>query len=170
MQKNSMQLNIIISPILQQLSNCLQQLTKEQYIAKSNLLNGSTIGGHTRHVIELFQCLLTGYESNIINYEKRKRDITIEVDKQTACNLLSYIESNINQPNKNLQLQGCFTSINEYDEVVTNYYREVIYNVEHTIHHMALIRVGVNEVSTISLPQDFGVAPSTIKYKQLCVQ
>jgi uncharacterized damage-inducible protein DinB len=166
-----MQLNIIVSTIFQQLINCLQQLTKEQYTAKSNLLNGSTIGGHTRHVIELFQCLLNGYESNSINYEKRKRDITIEVDKETACNLLSHIESNINQPNKNLQLQGCFTTVNDdAGEVATNYYREVIYNIEHAIHHMALIRVGVNEVSDISLPQDFGVAPSTIKHKQLCAQ
>jgi uncharacterized damage-inducible protein DinB len=166
-----MRLTFIVSPILQQLINCLQQLTKEQYTAKSNLLNGSTIGGHTRHVIELFQCLLNGYETSSVNYEKRKRDITIEVDIQTACNLLTHIESNINKPNKNLQLQGCFTVINDDEgEVTTNYYREVIYNIEHTIHHMALIRVGVNEVSDIKLPQDFGVAPSTIKHKQLCAQ
>jgi hypothetical protein len=55
-------------------------------------------------------------------------------------------------------------------DVSTNYYREVIYNLEHTIHHMALIRVGINELGNIDLPKDFGVAPSTIKYKQLCVQ
>jgi hypothetical protein len=166
-----MQLNIIISPILKQLINCLQQLTNEQYAANCNLLNGSTIGGHTRHVIELFQCLLNGYQNNFINYEKRKRDITIEVDKQIACDILHAIESKINMPNKNLFLQGCFTAIDEEDiQVTTNYYREVIYNVEHTIHHMALIRVGVQEVSDIILPNDFGVAPSTIKHKQLCVQ
>jgi hypothetical protein len=64
----------------------------------------------------------------------------------------------------------------DYDEemvtvsIPTNYYREVAYNLEHTIHHMALIRVGVNEVSSIVLPDQFGVAYSTIKYKEQCAQ
>jgi hypothetical protein len=54
--------------------------------------------------------------------------------------------------------------------IPSNYYREIAYNLEHTIHHMALIRVGINEVSMIELPQDFGVAYSTIKYRQQCAQ
>jgi len=31
---------------------------------------------------------------------------------------------------------------------------------------MALIRVGINEVSAVKVPEEFGVAPSTIKYKR----
>jgi hypothetical protein len=54
--------------------------------------------------------------------------------------------------------------------IKSNYYREIAYNLEHTIHHMALIRVGVNEVSLVQLPQEFGMAFSTIKHQQQCAQ
>ena len=54
--------------------------------------------------------------------------------------------------------------------IPSNYYREIAYNLEHTIHHMALIRVGINEVSSVVLPTEFGVAYSTIKFRQQCAQ
>jgi hypothetical protein len=45
-----------------------------------------------------------------------------------------------------------------------------MYNLEHTIHHMALIRIGISEVSDIRLSENYGVASSTIKHLQSCAQ
>ena len=51
--------------------------------------------------------------------------------------------------------------------IETNYYRELIYNIEHAVHHMAIMKIGIHEVAPyISLPADFGVAASTIRYKK----
>ncbi len=158
-----------IQPVLFQLIAALQQLTNAQYAQKCNWLNNSTVGGHTRHIIELFQCLINGYNDGIVNYENRKRDILIETNLQLACSLLSEISSINNLPNKNLQL-GCSSVCDGLNSIETNYYREIMYNLEHTIHHMALIRVGITEVSKIYLPENFGVAPSTIQYKKTCAQ
>jgi hypothetical protein len=33
-----------------------------------------------------------------------------------------------------------------------------------------LIRVGITEIANIELPDDFGVASSTIKYRKQCAQ
>jgi hypothetical protein len=33
-----------------------------------------------------------------------------------------------------------------------------------------LIRVGINEIAEITLPDEFGVATSTIKYRKECAQ
>jgi hypothetical protein len=166
-----MNFNNIIPPVLAQLSESISMLSNNEYSQKSLLLNGSTVGGHTRHVIELFQCLINGYEDGNINYEHRKRDIEIETNKKFACNLLHSIADALQLPNKALHLHG-FYSESETDEcsVSTNFYRELIYNLEHTIHHMALIRVAVNEVSNINLPENFGVASATMQYKKLCAQ
>ncbi len=166
-----MQLKNIIEPVLLQLSETLSLLTNEQYCQKSLLLNGSSIGGHTRHIIELFQCLIDGYDTNEVNYELRKRDLIIETNKIVASEMLSQITDGLGLSNKQITLQGFFgESEMENFTINTNYYRELIYNLEHTIHHMALIRVAINEVSNITLPENFGVASSTTQYRKACAQ
>ena len=166
-----MQLQQAVNNVFVQLSACLDQLSQEQYVQPCNTLLNATIGQHVRHIIELFQCLEKGYDPGLVNYEKRKRDISIETDKLFASGLLNEVHNGLNRPNKELQLEAC------YDENVanpiclaTNFYREIAYNLEHTIHHMALIRVGINEVAEIELPAEFGVASSTIKYRKECAQ
>jgi hypothetical protein len=160
-----------IQHVFVQLSETLNQLSDEEYSRSSNILKKATIGQHVRHIIELFQCLENGYDSGLVNYEKRKRDYKIETDKQFAIELLKEIYRKIEKPNKEIILEAedyCYEA--QVVSIPSNYYRELAYNLEHTIHHMALIRVGVNEVSTIVLPEEFGVAYSTIKYRQQCVQ
>jgi hypothetical protein len=160
-----------IEPILLQLAHTLQQLTDEQYTQKSSLLNGSTVGGHTRHVIELFQCLINGYETGVVNYELRKRDLELENNKNFASIILQNIAQEILLENKTMQLEGFFSEAeNESSVIETNFNRELIYNLEHCIHHKALMRVAINEVSDITLPENFGVASATIQYKKLCAQ
>ncbi len=160
-----------IEPILLQLVNTLQELTDEQYTQKCSQLNGSSIGGHTRHVIELFQCLIDGYQTGIVNYELRKRDTALETNKNIASIFLKTIVRNILLDNKKMQLEGLLSEDeNENKFVETNFNRELIYNLEHCIHHKALIRIAINEVSNIILPENFGVAASTIKHKKLCAQ
>ena len=54
------------------------------------------------------------------------------------------------------------------DEVAiqSSFYRELAYNIEHAIHHMALIKIGVRALrETIKLPDYFGVASSTVRYQ-----
>lgn len=160
-----------IQTVFVQLSESLIRLTKEEYTQPSNILFNASIGQHVRHIIELFLCLEKGYETGLVNYEKRKRDYTIETDKDFAIQLLKDIYHRLERPDRELVLEA-----EDYEDnssivcIQTNYYREVAYNLEHTIHHMALIRVGVTEVSTIVLPKEFGVAYSTIKYRQQCAQ
>jgi len=154
-----------------QLSDVLEKLNDTEYTQPSRILFNATIGQHVRHIIELFQCLEKGYTEAVVNYEKRKRDYRIETDRVLAAALLRRIFRNLSRPNKSIKLEA--EDYNESAETVSipsNYYREIAYNLEHTIHHMALIRVGVNEVSDIILPDEFGVAYSTIKYRQSCAQ
>jgi len=160
-----------IQHVFVQLSETLDKLSNEEYTHPSKTLLNATIGQHVRHIIELFQCLEKGYDDSIVNYEKRERNYRIETDKALASVLLKEVYKNIEKPNKEIMLEGeDYCDAIEVVSVPSNYYRELVYNLEHTIHHMALIRVGINEVSSVKLPEEFGVAYSTIKYRKECAQ
>ncbi|MGZ8540845.1 MAG: hypothetical protein ACXWV6_09390, partial [Chitinophagaceae bacterium] len=105
-----------------------------------------------------------------VNYEKRKRDYKIETDKDFAIQLLREIYHRLDRPNISLVMEAedYLKTTATVLTISTNYYREIAYNLEHTIHHMALIRVGIYEVSSLVLPDEFGVAYSTIKFRKEC--
>lgn len=160
-----------IHNVFVQLSASLEQLDQQQYSKPCSTLFNASIGQHVRHIIELFQCLEAGYESGIVNYEKRKRDNAIETNRDLALLLLKEIHQHLEKPNKGMTLENSYDEhSNETVLITTNYHREIAYNLEHTIHHMALIRVGINEVAPMSLPENYGVAAATIKHKQACAQ
>ena len=159
-----------IQNVFVQLKDALSQLSHAEYKQPSDVLFNATIGQHIRHIIELFQSLEMGYKTGIVNYENRKRDIRIETEKAFAAQLLNDISQNLDRANINLVLETeGYQDSGNCILISTNYYRELAYNLEHAIHHMALIRIGITEVSAIHLPQNFGVAFSTLKYRQECV-
>lgn len=166
-----MQLQLAVNNAFIQLAGSLEKLSGEQYCQPCQNLGHSTIGQHVRHIIEMFQCLQNGYESGMVNYEKRKRDRAIETDKDFALGLLKDIYAALDREDKALVLEGIYNDdATEHMYFNTNFYREVVYNLEHTIHHMALIRVGLNEIAQMELPESYGVASATVKHKKSCAQ
>ncbi len=149
------------------LQQLLQHISSNHYSHKSNMLGSSSIGQHVRHVVEMIQCLQNGYEGGIVNYDERKRNTRIETDNIFAANLLKELLLTLQQPDKGLALQQA----GNYEAVQTTYNRELLYNTEHAIHHMALIKVALREMEINITAEDFGVAASTIRYKQsnVCV-
>ena len=156
-----------VHAIFNQLEDSVLQLSNEQYCQKIDTLSGASIGQHVRHVVEMFVCLQDGYASGIVNYEKRKRDITIETSKEITIDVINKINSALLNENKSLVLEAGFDENSyELNNIPTNYFREIAYNLEHAIHHMALIKIGINEVSDTQLPAGYGVASSTRKYQK----
>ena len=166
-----MQLQLAVNNVFVQLAGTLEQLTPEQYNLPCRNLSNSTIGQHVRHIIEMFQCLELGYISGTVNYEKRKRDQQIEANKDFAISLLHTIHDGLGKEDKSLFLEGVYNdNSNTLLKFVTNYYREIVYNLEHTIHHMALIRVGLQELQLMEIPESYGLASATVKHKRSCAQ
>jgi len=153
---------------LEQFKKVLSELPKDCYSQSCAILSNASIGKHTRHIIELYLCLIKGYDMADVSYDRRERNSKIETDVALAIAQLSHIQEHLEKPNKvikvNYELDG------EENQLDSNYFREVMYNLEHTIHHQALIKVGIRHFSKQEIPESFGVAPSTIQYRKVCAQ
>ncbi|WP_153798801.1 DinB family protein [Foetidibacter luteolus] len=166
-----MHLQQSVQHVFVQLEQSLLSLTNEQYCQPCPSLFNASVGQHVRHIIELFLCLEKGYSAGTVNYEKRNRDTHIETSRDFAITLLHEIYSGIDRKDKQLMLEAGYDEHSDETMLIsTNYYREVVYNLEHTVHHMALIRVGISEVSSVVLPENFGIASSTVKHRKTCAQ
>lgn len=160
--------NNVYIEVVRQLTDLLKQLTPNEYSQTLTVLNGSSIGQHTRHIVEFYQCLLKGVLGGIVDYDARERNLMLENDLNFTINSLQEIEiaiEEIKNPNEPLLLAVSYCTDNQ-DFIETNFMREMVYLVEHSIHHYALIRIGLQEnFSDIFIPKNFGVAYSTVKYR-----
>jgi hypothetical protein len=150
---------------LEKLESLLTELTNEQYTHETPHLSNASIGSHTRHIIELLQCLLKGYKTNEVDYINRNRNLLLEQDKNEAGIALKKLIKEINLPDKELSFCSQELTVENMPKVYTTYFREIVYNTEHTIHHLALIKVALIEMDLQIVHSDFGMAYSTIRYK-----
>lgn len=151
--------------ILHQLSHLLTQLTEDQFAKPLSCMAQNSIGKHVRHVIECYQCLLLGIENGLVDYDKRARNLQLETDNEFALEVLQSIsESILTVEEKPMQLAVTYSETTSL--VQTSVMREVVYNVEHTVHHLAIIKMGISVAyPSVQIPENVGVASSTISYQ-----
>lgn len=168
------QLHTACLQILDQLESVVEQLQPADFSKPSPALSGSTVGQHLRHTLEFFLCLQKGFDDAIINYDKRGHDKLIESDRFLALATIQQIRSFVQskQTDKAMQLEVGYERHSETSTTIaTNYFRELTYNIEHAIHHMAIMKIGVREVAPyVKLAPHFGVAVSTVRYQEAIVE
>ncbi|KRD07585.1 hypothetical protein ASE21_19070 [Flavobacterium sp. Root901] len=153
---------------LDELTGLLDQLSDKDYSKSCESLSNATIGEHTRHILEMFQCLQNGYDSGVLNYDNRQRNKRIQTETEFAKQCISEIKTGLQTENKIMFLEQYIDGLTM--RIQSNYYRELLYNLEHCVHHQALIKVAVLQFENISIDDNFGVARSTIEYRKQCVQ
>ncbi len=155
-----------------QLSDCLHQLDNKQYSAPLKVLSDNTIGKHIRHILEFVECMVVGMENGLVDYDNRRRDLALETDVNAALQLMLRLQNTIETITGDKELEMTFAHPNGKLEILkTNIYRELVYNIEHAIHHMAIIKIACNvEFTNVVLPSHFGVAYSTIQFQEQCAQ
>jgi len=155
--------------LLFQLDQIIASCKEEDFSKSLPELSGSTFGQHIRHTLEFFICLYDARNDKVVNYDHRKHDQLIETDRKVARSVIDSIQRFLDENTEDFALtfEANYTETEGEDSSMqSSYYRELAYNIEHAIHHMALIKVAVNQsLSYITLPDHFGVASSTVRYR-----
>lgn len=157
-----------IKSTLSDLTAILFQLSDTDFCKSIPALSGASIGEHTRHIIELFQTVIQGYDNGTLNYDARERDKSIQTQRLVAVLAIENIIEKVEKENKPMVMEHSISC--EITHIDTNYFREILYNLEHCIHHQALIKVGLLTLDNITISENFGIAPSTLEYRKKCAQ
>jgi hypothetical protein len=112
--------------------------------------------------------MLEGSARGMVNYDERKHDSELENNRELCLKQLNMLGAGI----ESLRGQDISRLAGSYSpedgsgfSVPTNAERELVYNIEHAIHHMAIIRIAVqHEFPQITISKDFGYAVSTLKH------
>ncbi len=165
-----MSINKSAHQILDQLDFVIAQLSEDAFGKPLEVLSQASIGQHVRHTLEFFLCLMDAQTNGVINYDNRKHDQLIETDGALARSVIKSIRDFLNKEQSDfaLKLEGDY-QVDSPDpiRIDSNFYRELAYNIEHAIHHMALIKIGVkHQYPEVELPDHFGVASSTVRYQK----
>ena len=154
--------------LLEPLRACLSSLPDGAYGGVLHALGGHSIGEHVRHVLEFYDLFLQR-RGEVICYDERKRSHAVENDRAVAIEGLDetvdqlwrmedHADHAVSVRKKRGETEHLCTSSTS---------RELFHLLDHTVHHMAIIRMGLQEAApTVVVPDVFGVAASTTHYRK----
>lgn len=160
-----------VEEILVQGLELLDRLDQESYTRRFSGPLSSSVGAHYRHVLDHFHCLLDGLMDGCVDYDHRPRSTVIENSRDAGVAATEYLIAAYQRFPAATLAQECMVVSNvgysqpETPAVRSTLARELSYCIGHAIHHFALVKILCASLS-VSLPYEFGVAPSTLQYQQ----
>ena len=151
---------------LMQGSQLIAGLDRDVYTHSDQSLFPSGVGVHVRHILDYYQCALTGFRTGI-DYCKRQRDPRIESDVEIAVSkftdTVNELKSLIGKLESDHPVAVLEAESSGVQKIASTLGRELHYLLNHTIHHYAIVAL-ILRMQNVEVPDDFGVAPSTWQY------
>jgi hypothetical protein len=155
--------NALINALMQ-VSDILDTIDNLPNAKATALYCDTNAGKHVRHVLDHILAFIPAVTNGTLDYNRRNRDSDVETSwtaaQQQLTNIIETLET---LPFENLPLNV----ISEIDSLQTanqnftsNVPREALYLINHTIHHVAYIRL-LAKGCGITMADHIGIAPST---------
>ena len=150
------------APVVAANLHCLEQAIEllgrlpESAFARTEARHAKTVGPHLRHVLDHYSAFIAGLPDFRVDYDARERT------REIAGELVLMEEDLMELPIQ-IRLESGGAEAEQWSHSTVR--RELQFLLSHTVHHFALIAV-LLERFEIAVPDDFGIAPSTLKYWQ----
>ena len=156
-----------LSSCLGQVETMLDLIEQDSSDRAKTAYRNRSLGKHVRHIVDHILAFKAAQKSGLLDYDRRNRGSDIEVNWETARQFLAGVQEWLahaehqNQPLKVKSEIDCQASVSELFE--SNSDRELLYLINHTIHHIAYMRL-LMEREGYQLPEHIGLAPGTASY------
>ena len=122
-------------------------------------------GAHVRHCLDHVAAFLDGAPAGYISYDHRRRGTAIQTDRAAALAQIVTLTTAVLDLDPRLltrpvRLEVKLDARGTTTVVQSTVARELVFVINHTIHHNATLGLLLSEIGT-DLPHRFGVAPST---------
>jgi hypothetical protein len=156
--------------LLRQAEALLDRIKDAIYTASPSGLAPHKAAGHLRHILEFYECFLAGLAGGRIDYDARRRDLSVETSRQTAQERIRSLIHRL-ETEPALRIDSLVSVCVEDSAgsrlpehfLVSSAGRELQVLSSHTIHHFALMAMTLRAVG-VPVDPDFGMAPSTLRY------
>lgn len=127
----------------------------------------SPIGRHIRHILDHFYALRNGLEKGVVDYDQRNRDCALETDAKLAKthteSIMDWLSQNAKIDRKLIIKTEVSTVLQQPVSVTSSLKRELVYLMNHTLHHSAYIALLIRSLGE-QVDENIGVAPATQNY------
>lgn len=152
-----------------QCEQVVRQLSDHDYARSLQPYVQSSIGEHVRHVLDIYNALMSASDSGVIDYNLKRRGSDIETRRTEALHEIAKIQQWLQQLKTaamettlivRSELTLCSRNIADINSSLR---RELVFAASHVIHHCALIGVCAR-LCNLSTDDLFGVAPATASH------
>ena len=152
----------------------LEHTGDETYLWKPSGGVSGSIGAHVRHVLDHVNVLAESPRPQVLSYDYRVRDTRIEQSRTAGIAALRLAIARLgNLADGPYDQMVTLEAMVEHGQppvaVTTSLAREMVFALQHTIHHQAIIAVLLQQVG-VPTPTRFGYAPATPTNQSPCAR
>ena len=154
-----------LADCLADLALVLERVSDLDYVAKAPGGVSGAIGAHVRHCLDHVNAVLDPAPDGVVRYDGRRRQPTLETDRHAAAATLRRSAERLDALTREtadapLLLESQVDRQGVCVQVVSSLARELVFVLQHTIHHQALVAL-LLAGRGVAVPYTFGYAPST---------